>query len=135
MAIDQKLLGQGIRRIRKLRGLTQADLARAAGLAEGGNSVALIERGERGVSLESLNAIARGLEVPAGCLSILGTTAPAHDRDLKRLVKSAKNLVEKVVRLHAAMKAKTEEKKHRRITTRKTRLRSNRTPRKRSSAA
>lgn len=135
MAIDQKLLGQGIKKIRKLRGMTQAELAKAAGLAEGGNSVALIERGERGVSLESLNAIAAGLEVPAGCLTILGTTAPAHDRDLKRMVKTAQNLVDKVVRLHAALKAEEEEKKARRTKTKKTARRSNRTSPKRSSAA
>lgn len=135
MAIDQKLLGRGIRKIRKLRGLTQAELARAAGLAEGGNSVALIERGERGVSLDSLNAIAAGLEVPAGCLTILGTTAPAHDRDLKRMVKSAQNLVDKVVRLHAALKAEEDEKKARRTKKKRNPARSNRTSRKRPSAA
>lgn len=135
MAIDQKLLGQGIRKIRKLRGMTQAELARASGLAEGGNSVALIERGERGVSMESLNAIAAGLEVPAGCLSILGTTAPAHDRDLKRMVKTAQNLVDKEVRLHAALKAEEDEKKTRRTTKKKTLSRSNQSSRKRTSAA
>jgi transcriptional regulator with XRE-family HTH domain len=104
MAIDQKLLGQGIRKIRKLRGLTQAELARAAGLAEGGNSVALIERGERGVSIESLNALARALEVPAGCLTILGTRAPANDPALRPLISSMHRLVEKVVELHSVLK-------------------------------
>ncbi len=135
MAIDQKLLGQGIKRIRKLRGMTQAELARAAGLAEGGNSVALIERGERGVSLDSLNAIANGLEIPAGCLTILGTTAPGQDRNLRRLVKSAQNLVDKAVRLHASLKAKQKENTVERSKKKKAVLRSNRSSRKRSSAA
>lgn len=110
MAIDQKLLGQGIRKVRKLRGMTQAELARAAGLAEGGNSVALIERGERGVSIESLNALARVLEVPAGCLTILGTRAPANDPALRPLVSSLHRLVTKVVELHSVLKKEEAEK-------------------------
>jgi transcriptional regulator with XRE-family HTH domain len=110
MAIDQKLLGQGIRKIRKLRGMTQSELAQAAGLAESGNSLALIERGERGVSIDSLNALARALEVPAGCLTILGTRAPANDPALRPLISSLHRLVAKVVELHSVLKKEDAEK-------------------------
>ena len=110
MAIDQKLLGQGIRKIRKLRGMTQAQLAQGAGLAEGGNSVALIERGEGGVSIESLNALAHALEVPAGCLTILGTRTPSNDRALRPLVNSMQRLVMKVVELHSVLVKEEAEK-------------------------
>jgi transcriptional regulator with XRE-family HTH domain len=50
MAIDKQLLGKAIRQMRQLRGVSQAALAEEAGLQ--GNSIALIERGQRGVSME-----------------------------------------------------------------------------------
>ena len=136
MAIDQKLLGQGIRKIRKLRGMTQAELAQASGLAESGNSLALIERGERGVSIESLNALARALEVPAGCLTILGTRAPANDPALRPLISSMHRLVEKVVELHSVLKKEEAEKtKSKRVKAKKTARGSNGPSRKKHSAA
>ena len=58
-----------------------------------GNSVALVERGLRGVSMETLNAIADTLDVPAACLTILGTSKIAGNDDSKALVKSMQKLI------------------------------------------
>jgi transcriptional regulator with XRE-family HTH domain len=90
MAIEKGLLGKAIRQVRELRGISQAALAKQAGLQ--GNSVALIERGQRGVSLDSLNAIADVLEVPAACLAMLGTSKIAGDSSSAALVKSLQKL-------------------------------------------
>jgi transcriptional regulator with XRE-family HTH domain len=91
MAIDRELLGKSIRKVRELRGLSQAALAGAAGLQ--GNSVALIERGERNVSMESLNALAQVLRVPAACLAMLGTSEIAGEASSKSLVSSMQKLI------------------------------------------
>jgi transcriptional regulator with XRE-family HTH domain len=73
MNIDRTQLGKAIREIRLLREYTQAELAEKSGLK--GNTIALIERGQRGVSLEALNALAEALAVPAACLTMLGTSS------------------------------------------------------------
>jgi transcriptional regulator with XRE-family HTH domain len=91
MAIDKELLGKAIRKVREMRGISQAALAEQAGLQ--GNSVALIERGQRGVSLDSLNALAEVLDVPAACLALLGTSRTAGDRTRASLVKSLQKLI------------------------------------------
>lgn len=80
MAIDRKLLGKAIRQVRELRGLSQVSLAEAAGLqGSPRNSVALIERGEQDVSMETLNALAEALDVPAACLTIRGGVMSEFD--------------------------------------------------------
>ena len=64
MDIDHYLLevGQGLRAIRKKRGLSQEALADKAGLDRA--HLGRIERGERNVSLLNLVRIANGLSVP-----------------------------------------------------------------------
>lgn len=69
--IDQRLLGEAVKSVRKLRGLTQAQLAKAIGAAP--NSVAVLERGERAFSLKMLNAVGKALDVPAACLAIMAS--------------------------------------------------------------
>jgi transcriptional regulator with XRE-family HTH domain len=91
MAIDKQLLGKAIRQMRQLRGVSQAALAEEAGLQ--GNSIALIERGQRGVSMETLNALAEALDVPAACLAMLGTSKIAGSNDSATLVKSLQKLI------------------------------------------
>lgn len=91
MAIDRILLGKAIRRVRESRGLSQATLAQQAGLR--GNSVALIERGQRGVSIETLNELADALEIPAACLTMLGMSKIAGLSKSARLVKSMQKLI------------------------------------------
>lgn len=75
MKIDQKQLGEAVRSVRKLRHLTQAELAKAVGLAP--NTVAILERGERPCSLRTLNALAKALNVPAACLAVMGSPNPS----------------------------------------------------------
>jgi transcriptional regulator with XRE-family HTH domain len=52
--------------------VSQAFLAERVGLSQ--NFVAMIERGERNLSIDSLNKLATALEIPAGCLAMLGTS-------------------------------------------------------------
>lgn len=58
--------GQTVRLWRLHRGLTQAALARAAGLPR--PNLSAIERGRRDVSLATLRTLAAALEVPTGAL-------------------------------------------------------------------
>jgi transcriptional regulator with XRE-family HTH domain len=104
MAIDQQLLGKAIRRVRQLRGMTQAELAEAAGLR--GNSVALIERSQRGVSMETLNHLADALEIPAACLTMLGTAKLSGLRRSARLVSSMQKLILATITAEERLQAK-----------------------------
>jgi len=91
MAIDKCSLGKAIRQVRNLRGMSQASLAKAGGIQP--NSLALIERGERGVSMETLNDLADALGVPAACLAILGSKKIAGSADSTAFVKSLQKLI------------------------------------------
>jgi transcriptional regulator with XRE-family HTH domain len=106
MAIDAATLGAAIRELRQLRRETQSGLAAAAKLAP--NSIAVIERGERAVSLTSLNAIAKALDIPAGCLAILGTNRIAESPQSAAFVNSLKKVI--MVTLKAEVAAKKIEK-------------------------
>ena len=92
MAIDRKQLGLAIRELRKARGLTQVNLASAAGLSGSGNTVAMIERGERGVSIDTLNNLAEALKVDAACLTVLGSTVPS-DSSTSKLMQTLRQTV------------------------------------------
>jgi transcriptional regulator with XRE-family HTH domain len=105
MSTDQKLVGQAIRRVRIQRGLTQAQLAKAAGLSSAGNSVALIERGLRGVSLDTLESLAAALGVPSGCLLILGKRIPRQSSPLRDLLANTQKLVLKLVELQSVLRS------------------------------
>jgi transcriptional regulator with XRE-family HTH domain len=74
-----------------MRGYSQAILAEKSGLQ--GNTVALIERGERGVSLDALNKLANALAIPAGCLTMLGTSKIKGDSASAELVKSMQDVI------------------------------------------
>ena len=63
-------VGENIRRYRKLRGMTQAQLAEAVGLTEG--AVRHYESGIRAVKPELLEKIAKALEVSEGALKDYG---------------------------------------------------------------
>jgi transcriptional regulator with XRE-family HTH domain len=108
MAIDRILLGKAIRRVRELRGLSQAALAQQAGLR--GNSVALIERGQRGVSIETLNELADALKIPAACLTMLGMSKIAGLSESARLVKSMQKLIVATINAQTSMDEKGKSK-------------------------
>jgi transcriptional regulator with XRE-family HTH domain len=106
MAIEKALLGKAIRHVRELRGMSQAALAEAAGLR--GNSVALIERGQRGVSMDTLNELADALRVPAACLTMLGTSQIAGQRESVPFVTSLQKLILATIVAQARLEAEEE---------------------------
>jgi len=89
MSISKTQLGQAVRQIRELRGYSQSELGRKSGLQS--NTIALIERGERGVSLDAVNNLASALAVPAGCLTMLGTTKIRGDSAASAMVRVCKS--------------------------------------------
>ncbi|MGQ0636312.1 MAG: helix-turn-helix domain-containing protein [Planctomycetaceae bacterium] len=98
MAIDTATLGAAIKNVRKIRGMTQIELAKASGLSHGGNSIALIEQGKRSVSMTTLNAIARALDIPPACLAVLGSTRIGDSEAATALMKSLQQLISRVLR-------------------------------------
>jgi transcriptional regulator with XRE-family HTH domain len=104
MNINLTQLGKAIREIRLLREFTQAELGEKSGLK--GNTIALIERGERGVSLEALNALAESLAVPAACLTMLGTSSLKGDSPQIGLVKNMQELILTTILAHSRLEAK-----------------------------
>jgi transcriptional regulator with XRE-family HTH domain len=111
MSIDRKLLGRAIRQVRELRGLSQAALAQKAGLR--GNSVALIERGERGVSIDTLNSLAEALEIPSACLTMLGMSRIRGLSDSSRLVRSFQKLITATLEAEMTLEAQESQGKQR----------------------
>ena len=105
MNIERKQLGAAIRDLRQKRGLTQVELSRAAGLSETGNTVALIERGERGLSLDAMNRIASALQVPAGCLAILGSRTESGHPRLTELLNSPQRLISTTVNVQQELES------------------------------
>ncbi len=104
MNINLTQLGKAIREIRLLREFTQAELAEKSGLK--GNTIALIERGERGVSLEALNALAEALAIPAACLTMLGTSSLKGDSPEIGLVKNMQELILTMILAQSRFEAK-----------------------------
>ena len=76
MNIDIRKLGHAISEFRKLRGLTQVDLAEAVGMSS--NNIARLERGEIGCSVKNLNKLAEVLDVPASFLPVMATNSPGE---------------------------------------------------------
>lgn len=111
MTIDRKRLGQAIRELRQRRGMTQIELSRAASLSESGNTIALVERGERGLSIDAMNNVAEALHVPAGCLAILGSTAQSGHPRSKGLLESLQNLVQVTLEAQDALEPPTAHRK------------------------
>ncbi len=109
MEINKSLLGHAIQSIRKARGLTQAALAHAAGLSEGGKSLALIEQGRRAVSVDSLNSIAKALQVPPACLTILGSETKGKDKPLNEFIESLQGLISTIVVAQEKMRVEEKE--------------------------
>jgi transcriptional regulator with XRE-family HTH domain len=111
MAIDKKQLGSAIKQVRNARGLSQVELARIAGMSGSGNSVALIERGERFVSLDSLNALAKALDIPSACLTILGSTSMGRGKEVNELMQSLKGLITSTLFAQAELRVENDGEK------------------------
>jgi transcriptional regulator with XRE-family HTH domain len=104
MSINKTQLGHAIRQVREMRGYSQALLADKSGLQ--GNTVALIERGQRGVSLDALNKLANALAIPAGCLTMLGTAKVKGDSESAELVKTMQDLILSTIFAQTQLEAK-----------------------------
>ncbi len=103
MAIEKETLGAAIKRVRLARGLTQIQLAEAAGLSKGGNSIALIEQGKRFVSVDTLNALADALDVPAACLAILGSQKIGTNKAATEFMQSLQKVITAVIHAQEEM--------------------------------
>jgi transcriptional regulator with XRE-family HTH domain len=84
-------LGDAIRRVRILRGLTQKELAQKTALTI--NFLSLLENGHRNAGVEQLEVIARGLQVPLSSLFILGEQADKTDPANARLLKKLQGII------------------------------------------
>ena len=73
----QQRLGSQIKELRRLKGYTQAELAELGGVSM--HYIGCVERGERTISLQALERIARILEVEISTLFLL----PARRADRK----------------------------------------------------
>jgi transcriptional regulator with XRE-family HTH domain len=104
MSISKTQLGQAVRQIRELRGYSQAELGHKSGLQP--NTIALIERGQRGVSLDAINKLASVLAVPAGCLTMLGTTKIRGDSEGTAMVQRMQELILATLFAHSQLEAK-----------------------------
>ena len=93
MKIDDKLLGRAIARFRELRGLTQTQLNERTGMS----TIQHIEQGRNTVSMAALNKIASALDVPAACLTLLGS--PIEKKD--KVLSSLRGLLEATMKLPA----------------------------------
>ena len=91
MAIDLKTLGNSIRKIREKRGFSQSQLAERAGLSQA--AIAWIEHGKRASSLDVLNALGEALDVPAECLTILGSRLIANNTEAAAFLASLQKLI------------------------------------------
>jgi len=89
MRIDPQRFGQALKRIRKIRGLTQPVLAEESGLTV--NYISLVENGERTVSIDAMNRLAESLEVPARFLSFLGGSG--EDGEFAELTRSTEEAI------------------------------------------
>jgi transcriptional regulator with XRE-family HTH domain len=78
MTLSAKDLGRAVAEVRKLRGLTQREVAERARLTV--NYISLVENGERAVSQDALNRLAGVLRVPAGWIAFLGGTVETAGR-------------------------------------------------------
>lgn len=108
MPIEQETLGAAVKSVRMTRGLTQSQLAKRLGFSSGG--IALIEQGKRAVSMSTLNAIAKALDLPPGCLAILGTRNSGKSKPLADFVESLKHAILTLIAAQTEMAANGREK-------------------------
>lgn len=68
-----QVLGENVRRYRKLKGMTQEQLALEAGMER--SYVSDLERGQRNPSVRALSRLANALEIQPSLLLIAGKSA------------------------------------------------------------
>lgn len=92
-------ISESLKKIRKLKGLTQVDLAKKAGITQ--TSYSQIENGLNKPRKETLERIARALDIPIDVIYLMGIEledVPAHKKeDFKHLFPTVKELLEKLL--------------------------------------
>lgn len=81
-------LGQAIKTLRKMKGISQKQLAEAAGISA--NALSSIERDEAWPTKTTINLICDALDIPTSCLlfaSITEEDVPLHGRSVFRALK------------------------------------------------
>ncbi len=91
MAFDKKQFGTAVKKLRVGLGLTQTELGHEIGLTQ--TAVAMIEQGERAVSMETLGKLGGALDVPSECLSILAFRPLSKLKEIDELTQSLKRLI------------------------------------------
>lgn len=89
----KKSFGKKIQYYRKLKGLTQSDLAKAIGKTE--ETVSNIERGLNSTTLESIEKIAKSLSVDTMELFNFADAKKIKDREKFALIKEVIEILEK----------------------------------------
>ncbi|MFP4028463.1 MAG: helix-turn-helix domain-containing protein [Candidatus Brocadiia bacterium] len=88
-------IGDTIRRLRKKRGLTQVELADAAGVSQA--TISLIESGDRDISMNRLRSVSEALETEPEVILWKSLDMPEElPNDQKLLIQAAELIVEKV---------------------------------------
>jgi transcriptional regulator with XRE-family HTH domain len=84
MTMNAERLGRAIAEVRRLRGLTQRQVADRAALTV--NYISYVEHGARNVTLEALNKIAKALRVPVQWIQFLAGQPPKKGEASQELI-------------------------------------------------
>jgi transcriptional regulator with XRE-family HTH domain len=91
MPLEKSELGKVIGQIRKQLRLSRNDVAKRSGLTLG--FLSLMERGERGLTIDSLNKLAEALDVPVGIITFLATEGDYDAPHAKALASVVKEII------------------------------------------
>ncbi len=99
MSIDLKEVGAVVKAIRRLRRMTQQELADRAQVSA--NYISLFENGHRGIGLDGLNALSEALGIPASYLAILAERPEHQDSQIQQLLGQLQETVRCLVAVSA----------------------------------
>ena len=95
MKFNAKSLGRAIRKVRKARGITRKALAKAAGVSRLGIKNA--EDGYIEIYPKTLGKIAKKLDVPVACLTILACKNVGNKNEASEFLDSVKDVISNVL--------------------------------------
>ena len=97
MTIEAKALGQSIKEVRKKRELTQRVVAEQMGVTV--TYLSLLENGERGASIRTLNNLAEVLQIQTTFLLCFATKACAagKDKSFAPLIRTTKGAIRALI--------------------------------------
>ena len=94
MDIDPEKLGEALRELRELRGLTQQEVADRLGKTV--NYISLLENGHRGISIGLLNELCKLLRVPPAFATFLATK-PSGRGEQRKIMTDIQTLIRSVL--------------------------------------